>query len=67
MGTGADGTVVTFDRGEHSPTGACSDDDRPSRTVVAVDRSSLPDLDDLAAVEATVDGLRVRVGTFPLG
>jgi len=67
VGTSADGALLSFDDDEHSPTGGCSDDDNAYRTVVAVDRSSLPDLADLEAVEATVDGLRVRVGAFPLG
>lgn len=67
VGTSADGALLSCDDDKHSPTGGCSDDDVAYRTVVAVDRSGLPDLADLAAVEATVDGLRVRVGAFPLG
>lgn len=67
VGTSADGATLAFDEDEYSPTGGCTDDYNAYRTVVAVDRSSLPDLADLGVVEATVDGLRVRAGVYPLG
>jgi len=67
VGASADGALLSFDEEEHRPGDGCNDDGVPYRTVVAVDRSSLPELAVLETVEATAGGRSVRVGAFPLG